>query len=239
MKWGRKGGGGKRTGWKHVGSAAGRVLLWFVGLSVAWVLFYRFVPPPITATMIGDWVDGRSIRKQWMSLARIDRNMPRAAIAAEDSRFCSHWGFDVEAIRAAAERNAAGRRLRGASTISQQTAKNVFLWQGRSWLRKGLEVWFTLLIETLWTKHRIMEVYLNVAETGIATYGANAGAQRYFRHDASRLSAREAARIAAVLPQPKKREGVNPGGYTLRYGNRIAARVKVVRRDGLDACLWK
>ena len=237
MKWGRSKSG--RRGMARIGRIAGLVLLWFVGLSVAWVLLYRFVPPPVTITMMGEWAQGRSITRRWVPLSRIDRNMPRAAIAAEDSRFCAHWGFDFEAIRAAAERKADGVRLRGGSTISQQTAKNVFLWQGRSWVRKGLEAWFTLLIEALWPKHRLMEVYLNVAETGIATYGVDEGARRYFGHGAGKLSRTEAGRIAAVLPQPKKRAGSSPAGFTRRYGNSIAARIGVVQRDRLDACLWR
>jgi len=228
----------RNKGWAYrVGWWIGRAIVFFVAGSVLWVLIYRFVPPPFTFTMAGDVVAGRSVTKDWMSLSQIDPDMARAAIAAEDSGFCSHNGFDAEAIRKAFERNAEGGRLRGGSTISQQTAKNAFLWQGRSWVRKGLEAWFTLLIELIWGKPRIMEVYLNLAETGIATYGVNAGAQRYFGHDASRLSATEAARIAAVLPLPKKRGAIAPTGYTRRYGNRIAARIGVVRRAGLDACL--
>ena len=147
--------------------------------------------------------------------------MVRAAIGAEDSKFCSHNGFDVEAIEDAMKRNASGGRIRGGSTISQQTAKNAFLWQGGGYFRKGLEAWFTLLIENLWPKRRIMEVYLNLAETGIGTYGVNAGSQRYFDHDASAMSRTEAARIAAVLPLPKKRGAVAPKGFTRRYGNSI------------------
>ena len=206
--------------------------------SVLWVAAYRFIAPPVTFTMIGDAVGGHGISKQWMPLAQIDPSMARAAIGAEDSRFCSHSGFDFEAIEAAYERNAKGKkRIRGGSTISQQTAKNVFLWQGGGYFRKGLEAWFTVLIEAIWGKARIMEVYLNVAETGIGTYGVNAGAKRYFGHDASRLSAQEAAQIAAVLPLPKKRAGTDPGGYTRRYGKAIAARIGAVRSDKLDSCL--
>jgi monofunctional biosynthetic peptidoglycan transglycosylase len=215
-----------------------RLLIGFVVISLLWVLLYRFVPPPFTFTMMGDVLAGRSVEKDWMPLSRIDPDMARAAIAAEDSKFCSHNGFDVDAIAAAAIRNAAGRGvIRGGSTISQQTAKNAFLWQGGGYVRKGLEAWFTLLIETLWDKRRILEVYLNIAETGIGTYGANAGSQRYFRHDASRLSGVEAARIAAVLPLPKRRAGAAPTGYTRRYGNSIVRRAGVVRREGLDRCL--
>jgi monofunctional biosynthetic peptidoglycan transglycosylase len=211
----------------------------FVLVSLLWVILYRFVPPPFTFTMTGDVLGGRSVSKDWMSLEAMDRDMVRAAIAAEDSKFCTHRGFDQDAIAAAMRRNARGGSvIRGGSTISQQTAKNAFLWQGGGYFRKGLEAWFTLLIENLWGKRRIMEVYLNVAETGIGTYGANAGAQRYFGHDASALSRTEAARIAAILPLPKKRGAIAPKGFTRRYGNSISARVGIVARDGLDACVY-
>ena len=207
-------------------------------LSILWVIILRFVPPPVTATMLGDLFAGRGLAKDWMSLNNMDRDMVRAAIGAEDSKFCAHNGFDIEAIEDAMKRNASGGRIRGGSTISQQTAKNVFLWQGGGYVRKGVEAYFTFLIENLWGKRRIMEVYLNVAETGIGTYGVNAGSQRYFGHDASAMSATEAARIAAILPLPKKRGAVAPKGFTRRYGNSIAARVGVVGRDGLDACVY-
>lgn len=214
-------------------------LLWFIAISVVWVLIYAVVPPPVTITML---TDGNGITKDWTGLSHIDRNMVRAAIAAEDGKFCSHDGFDREAIEQAIERNAKGKRKRGGSTISQQTAKNVFLWQGSGWtryVRKVPEVWFTFLIEKIWGKRRIMEVYLNVAETGLGTYGVEAGAQRYFKHGASKLTPQEAARIAAILPLPKKREAVSPSGFTRRYGNSIRARIGVVGRDGLDGCIYK
>lgn len=212
-----------------------KLIIGFVALSLLLVIIYRFVPVPYTATMA---MDENSVTKDWTPLSRIDRNMVSAVIAAEDSKFCTHDGFDVEAIEQAIEERAEGKRERGASTISQQTAKNVFLWQGGGFFRKGVEAWFTFLIENLWTKRRIMEVYLNVAETGIGTYGAEAGAQRYFNHSAARLSRDEASRIAAVLPSPKTRAAVSPSGWTARYGNLIEARIGVVRRDGLDACIY-
>jgi monofunctional glycosyltransferase len=174
-----------------------------------------------------------------MPVESIDRDMVRASIAAEDSKFCTHHGFDFEALEDAMKRNASGGRIRGGSTISQQTAKTTFLWNGGGYARKGVEVWFTFLIEHLWGKRRIMEVYLNNAETGIGTYGVNAGSERYYGHDASAMSPTEAARIAAVLPLPKKRGAVAPQGFTRRYGNTIAARIGVVGRDGLDACVYK
>jgi len=216
-----------------------KLILAFLIVSVLWVVAYRFVNPPITFTMIGDIVAGRGAHKDWMPIGLIDRDMVRAAIAAEDSKFCTHHGFDFEAIESAMQRNASGGRIRGGSTISQQTAKNAFLWQNGGYFRKGLEAWFTFLIEHLWGKQRIMEVYLNLAETGIGTYGVNAGSERYFGHDASAMSALEAARIAAVLPLPKERGAVAPKGFTRRYGNTIAARVGLVARDGLDACVYR
>jgi monofunctional biosynthetic peptidoglycan transglycosylase len=218
-----------------------RILRWlvmaviaFVLISVVQVLFYRFIPVPVTLTML---FDANGITKDWTALSHIDRNMARAAIAGEDAKFCSHHGFDTAAIEKALAYNARGGRIRGGSTISQQTAKNVFLWQGGGFVRKGLEAWYTVLIETIWGKRRIMEVYLNVAETGIGTYGVNAGSMRYFKHDASRLSQREAAQIAAVLPLPKKRAAIDPRGYTRRYGNSITRRIDVVAGDRLDGCL--
>ncbi len=179
------------------------------------------------------------LTKDWESLSNIDRNMVRAVIAAEDSKFCEHSGFDAEAIAAAAANNAQGKRLRGGSTITQQTAKNVFLWQGGGYFRKGLEAYYAWLIENIWGKRRIMEVYLNVAETGIATYGAEAGAQRYFGHSAARLTPNEAARMAAALPLPKKREVKSPGGWLAGHGRTIERRMGVVARDGLDACVYE
>ncbi|KHL25276.1 peptidoglycan transglycosylase [Croceibacterium mercuriale] len=216
-----------------------RALVWlglgFIGLSLAAVIVFRFVPVPVTLTML---MDDNGITKDWEPLSRIDRTMVGAVIAGEDAKFCTHDGFDREAIEQAFRRNMAGERLRGGSTISQQTAKNVFLWQGGGYFRKGLEAWFTVLIEQLWGKRRIMEVYLNVAETGIGTYGVAAGAERYYHHSAARLSASEAARMAAVLPLPKERAVVSPTGFTRRYGNSIRARLGIVRRDRLDSCIY-
>ncbi len=213
-----------------------RCILIFMVVSVGLVLAYKWLPVPVTATML---TDPNGITKDWTPLSRIDRNMVAAAIGAEDGKFCSHNGFDAKAIEKAIERNARGGRIRGGSTISQQTAKNVFLWQDGGYLRKALEAWFTVLIESVWGKRRIMEVYLNVAETGIGTYGVEAGAQRYFHHSAAHLTRSEAARMAAVLPLPKKRAVVSPNGFTRHYGNMIAGRVGVVGRDDLDACVYE
>ncbi|PQM27935.1 monofunctional biosynthetic peptidoglycan transglycosylase [Sphingopyxis lindanitolerans] len=235
----RKSGAGSKFTIGRLWKSAAKLLIGFILFSVLWVLLYALVPPPVTITML---TDGNGITKDWTGLSHIDRNMVRAVIAAEDGKFCAHDGFDREAIEQAIERNAKGKRIRGGSTISQQTAKNVFLWQGSGWtryIRKVPEVWFTFLIEKIWGKRRIMEVYLNVAETGLGTYGVEAGARRYFNHGASKLTPQEAARIAAILPLPKKREAVSPSGFTRRYGNSIRARIGVVGRDGLDGCVYK
>ncbi len=217
-----------------------KFLVWFFGISLALIVLFKFVPVPITATMV---MDENSVTKDWESLDNIDPNLVAAVIAAEDSKFCSHNGFDTEAIEKALEynersRKEGGGRIRGGSTITQQTAKNVFLWQGGGYFRKGLEAYFAFAIEKIWGKRRIMEVYLNVAETGIGTYGAEAGAQRYFGKSAARLSPIEAARMAAALPLPKKRAVVSPSGWLARHGNTIRSRIGVVQRDGLSACVY-
>ena len=182
-----------------------KALVGFLGLSLGLVLLFKFLPVPVTATML---MDENGITKDWTSLSNIDRSMVRAVIAAEDGKFCLHEGFDREAIEKAIESNRQGGRIRGGSTISQQTAKNVFLWQGGGYVRKGFEAWFTVLIEQIWGKRRIMEVYLNVAETGIGTYGAEAGAQRYFAKSAANLSQLEAARMAAALHRAVRRRAL-------------------------------
>ncbi|WP_017663843.1 monofunctional biosynthetic peptidoglycan transglycosylase [Porphyrobacter sp. AAP82] len=212
-----------------------RAIAAFIALTLVLVVAFKWLPVPVTATMI---MDGNGITKDWESLDNIDRNLVSAVIASEDQRFCSHSGFDTEAIEQAMRANMEGGKIRGGSSISQQTAKNVFLWQGGGYFRKGMEAWFTFWIELVWGKRRIMEVYLNVAETGIGTYGAEAGAQRYFGHSAARLSRDEASRMAAALPSPKKRSVKGPGGWLARHGNRIERRIGVVRRDGLDACVY-
>lgn len=219
-----------RAGWW-----IGRAIIAFLVLSVGLTVLYKFVPVPVTATML---MDPNGFTKDWTSLDEIDRNMVDAAIAGEDAKFCLHSGFDEDAILTAWRRNQQGGRIRGGSTISQQTAKNVFLWQGGGYFRKGLEAWFTVLIETIWGKRRIMEVYLNVAETGIGTYGVEAGAQRYYNKGARHLSRIEAARIAAAFPQPKVRAVTGATGFTRRHGNAIAARVNTVRAD-YDTCVYR
>ncbi|PZU48153.1 MAG: monofunctional biosynthetic peptidoglycan transglycosylase [Sphingomonas sp.] len=215
-----------------------KLFVWAVTLSLVWVVAYRWIDPPTTSLMIRDHFNDVKVYREWVGLNEMSRHIPRAVIAAEDSRFCEHNGFDIEAIEKAMERNKQGKKLRGGSTISQQTAKNAFLWSGRTWVRKGLEAWFTVLIEFIWGKPRIMEVYLNIAEYGRGVYGVQAASIHYFNKPASKLSRVEAARLAAILPQPIKRDAASPGRYTKRYANRIAGRTRVVANEGLDACVW-
>jgi monofunctional biosynthetic peptidoglycan transglycosylase len=205
--------------------------------SLMWVLAYRFVDPPATFLMLRDRWRGTPVDYRPIDLAAMGRHLPRAVIGAEDAHFCYHHGFDLEAMEQAWKRNASGGRLRGGSTISQQTAKNAFLWPGRTLLRKGIEAWFTLWIELLWGKPRIMEAYLNIVELGRGIYGVEAAARHYFGKPAAGLSRTEAARIAAILPQPVKRDAGSPGRYTRRYASRIEKRARVVANEGIDACL--
>lgn len=206
----------------------------------AFVLLYRFIPPPITLLMVERLAQGQGFDRRWRPISRIAPTMVEAAIASEDSRFCLHHGFDLHAIDRALEHDARrGARLRGGSTISQQTAKNVFLWPGRSWVRKGLEAWFTVLTEALWGKRRIMEVYLNTVEMGPGVYGVEAAAQRYFHTSAARLSVGEASRLAAVLPRPLKWSAADPGPYVRARTGRIDARQATVRVDGLAGCVLR
>jgi monofunctional glycosyltransferase len=221
-----------------------RVLRWLIALivllfllSLLWVFAYRYIDPPTTSLMLRDTLEGHSVAYSWRDLDAIDPNMPRAVITAEDRDFCAHNGFDMKAIQSALESNREGGRLRGGSTVSQQTAKNAFLWAERSWVRKGLEAYFTFLIERIWGKRRIMEVYLNLAETGINTYGVEEGAKRYFGHSADELTRREAGQIAAVLPSPQKRSGKNPRGSVRRYARNIERWIRVVKDEKLDSCL--
>ena len=169
-----------------------------------YIVLLRFVNPPITTTQLSRWMSGDGLVRDYVSWDDISPNMKLAVIASEDQMFPFHDGFDWKSIQEAAERNQKSRRIRGASTISQQVAKNVFLWQGRSWFRKGLEVYFTFMIENVWGKQRILEVYLNVAEMGKGLFGAEAAAQKYFRKPASKLTREEAAMIAASLPNPRR-----------------------------------
>lgn len=203
---------------------------------LAGVLIHAVVPPPITLLMVQRLFEGEGLHVRWRSLERISPDLIDAVIAAEDARFCEHNGFDLEAIQDAMEDNADGGRVRGGSTISQQTAKNVFLWPGRSWIRKGLEAGYTVLIETFWSKRRIMEVYLNVAEMGPGVYGAEAAARYWFDKSASELTRSEAAHLAAILPNPREYRAAGSGPYVRRRARSIQANMSEVRAQGLSDC---
>ena len=206
-------------------------------LPIGGVLTFAVLPPPTTILMIQQALAGQGLDYRWRGLNDISPNLVYAAIAAEDARFCSHQGFDVEAIQKALETNAEGGKVRGGSTISQQTAKNVFLWPGRDWVRKGLEAGYTGLIETVWSKRRIMEVYLNVAEMAPGVYGAEAGARHWFGVSARDLTAQQAARLAAILPSPRRYQAAEPGPYVRRRAARVLANARIVRNQGLAACV--
>jgi monofunctional biosynthetic peptidoglycan transglycosylase len=202
------------------------------------VVLYRFVPPPMTILMIERLFEGRGFDHRWVPLSQMSPALPRAAIAAEDARYCQHHGFDFTAIEKAIrhdERRPA--RLRGGSTISQQTAKNVFLWPDRSWVRKGFEAYFTVLIEAFWGKPRIMEVYLNTVEMGPGVYGVEAAAQRYFHVGARNVTPVQAARLIAILPSPLKWQVADPGAYVRRRTGKIGRGAGAVEREGSADCI--
>jgi monofunctional glycosyltransferase len=216
-----------------------RMLAWlvllFVLISVLSVALLRWINPPFSAFMaeqrIEAWVTHDRdyvFRHTWVDLARISPNLPLAVVASEDQKFPEHWGFDVEAIEKAYQLNQHSHRVRGASTISQQVAKNLYLWSGRSYLRKGLEAYFTLLIEGFWPKRRILEIYLNIAEFGNGTYGAEAAAERFFHCPASRLSRSDAAILAAVLPSPERYSAAAPSRYVLERRDWILGQMQAL-----------
>ncbi|MEX0924131.1 MAG: monofunctional biosynthetic peptidoglycan transglycosylase [Rhodovibrionaceae bacterium] len=206
-----------------------KILFWgfavVVLLPLACTLILRVVPPLGTPLMVLRLFEGEGLSKDWEPLEDISPHLPLAIVAAEDNRFCEHRGFDVEAIREALAEARQGGRVRGASTISMQTAKNVFLWGGRNYLRKGLEAYLTLYIETLWPKRRIIEMYMNVAEWAPGVYGAEAAARHHFGKSAAELTAREAALLAAVLPNPREWSAGKPGNYVAGRASTIQRRV--------------
>ena len=208
--------------------------LWFLGLSVLTVIIFRFVPVFYTPLMIIRAFEHNEAGKdmvcshQWVPLEDISINLPKAVVASEDGLFLKHNGFDFTAINKAFNNNLKGKKLKGGSTISQQTAKNVFLWQGRSYVRKGLEAYFTVLIELLWGKERIMEVYLNSIEMGDGVYGAEAASKHWFHKSAKNLTKYEAASIAAILPNPRKYKATNSSTYVERRKNKTLRVMKSV-----------
>ncbi|KAM3107444.1 monofunctional biosynthetic peptidoglycan transglycosylase [Phormidesmis sp. 146-33] len=217
-----------RIGLKWLGRGLGAI----AGFYAALVLLFSFVPPPINLYQLGEaWRLG-GIEKDWVSWEEIAPVMGRSAVAAEDANFCNHWGFDMAAIRQAIEEGS----NRGASTISQQVTKNVFLWHGRSWVRKAMEAVLTPVVELAWSKERILEVYLNVAEFDEGVFGIQAAAQHHFGVDAKDLSALQAARLAAVLPDPKGRSASKPSSFVKSRTRSIIAGAETIAVDGRSAC---
>ncbi|GAB3955056.1 monofunctional biosynthetic peptidoglycan transglycosylase [Spirosoma harenae] len=207
-----------------------KAFLWIFFGSLAYVIALKYVPVYVTPLMVSRWIDSTGddthVHKKWRSYDDISKEVALAVVSSEDQAFPTHWGFDFDEIQDAIKENQTRKRARGASTISQQVAKNVFLWNGHSYIRKGLEVYFTMLIELIWGKKRILEVYLNVAETGPMTFGVEAASERYYGHPAKELSRNEAARIAAVLPNPIQFSVANPSNYTLRRTRQIARQMR-------------
>ena len=212
-----------------------KILLWFFGLSIFLVVVFKFLPVPFTPLMIIRAIENNAAGSEnhfshdWEPLENISINLQKSVIASEDGTFLKHNGFDFTAMQKAYKSNERGRRIKGGSTISQQTAKNVFLWQGRSYLRKGLEAYFTVLIEAIWGKKRIIEVYLNSIEMGDGVYGAQAAAEYWYRKDAAILTPQQAAGIAAILPNPRKYKATSSSSY---INNRKAKIVRVMRHVG-------
>jgi monofunctional biosynthetic peptidoglycan transglycosylase len=223
---------------RRIRTALALVALLALVVPLTSVIVHRFVPTPATFLAMERVVQGQGYTRIWRSLDQISPNLVYAVIASEDDRFCSHHGFDWEGIRKAMQYNANHKnRVHGGSTISQQTAKNVFLWPGRGFIRKGIEAYYTILIEGVWGKRRIMEVYLNQIEWAPGVYGAQAASQYWFHVDAKALSTAQAARLAAILPRPLKWKAAGGSGFVRRQSGRILPRLGTVRSDSLADCV--
>ena len=228
-------GNAKISFWTKLKSFVFKTLLWFFGISVFLVILFKFVPVPFTPLMIIRSIEQKLAGKEmtcshdWISIDEMSKNFPKAVLASEDGNFIKHNGFDFKAMQKAFKNNNRGRKLKGGSTISQQTAKNVFLWQGRSYVRKGFEAYFTFLIELVWGKKRIMEVYLNSIEMGDGVYGVQAASQHWYGKNAADVTQIQAAGIAAILPNPRKYKASNSSNY---INLRKAKIVRVMRRVG-------
>lgn len=218
-----------------------KIILWFFIISIGLVILFKWVPVPFTYTMISRSVSqlahGEKVvwQRDWVRLEKISPYLPQAVMASEDNLFPKHYGFSINALKKAYEANKKGKKLRGGSTISQQTAKNVFLWQGRNYVRKGLEAYFTVLIEIFWSKKRIMEVYLNSIEMGNGIYGAEAASQYWYHKSAKNLTPREAAGIAAILPNPRKFKASNSSAYIERRKTKIQDLMRKIGPIDYDA----
>lgn len=224
-----------KTFWATAKKFALKLFLWFNIVSVFLVLVFKFVPVPFTPLMAVRALEHKQAGKEmvcsheWVPIEEISINLQKAVIASEDGQFLNHNGFDFTAMKKAFSNNQKGKKLKGGSTISQQTAKNVFLWQGRSYIRKGLEAYYTLLIEVIWGKERIMEVYLNSIEMGDGVYGAQAASKHWFHKSAANLTKQDAASIAAILPSPRRYKAVNSSAYVNKRKNKT---IRVMRQIG-------
>jgi monofunctional glycosyltransferase len=224
----------KTSVFSYLKKLALKVIYYFLIISIGSVVVFKFVPIPVTWTMVdqkfGSIIDGEDseIYYSWRSYDNISKELPLAVVAAEDQLFPDHFGFDFKHMQIAFKNNLKGKKIKGASTISQQVAKNVFLWQNRSYIRKALEVYFTFLIEVIWGKQRILEVYVNVAEMGKNTFGAEAAAERYFGVSAKNLNREQAAKLAAILPSPRKWSVTNPGPYVTRRVPKITRQMRAL-----------
>lgn len=225
----------KRTFFQKLKTFVWKAMIWFFGLSILSVIVFKWVPIPMTPLMMTRAIDNKLEGKDmicshdWVPMEAISVNLQKAVIASEDGNFLKHNGFDFVAMQKAFKNNNKGRKLKGGSTISQQTAKNVFLWQGRSYVRKGLEAYFTVLIELIWGKERIMEVYLNSIEMGDGVYGAQAASEHWYQKDAANLTPIQAASIAAILPSPRRYKATNSGPHVNRRKDKI---VRIMRHVG-------
>ena len=222
----------RQRGWKRIRRMLRRGLVWGVSLTIFAVLIYIVINPPMTWTMYSEKQRLGRLDKEWVPIEEVAPVMLRSVVAAEDANFCQHWGFDIKAIRAAL----ADGSGRGASTLSQQTVKNVYLWQGRSWGRKALEALLTPLVEIAWSKRRILEVYLNVAEFDEGVFGVEAAARHYFKVGPEKLTSAQAAQLAAVLPSPKTYSASRPGKKLRARAVRIRDGAETIRRDGRAGC---
>ena len=206
-----------------------KVILYLFVAHLVYIVVLKWINPPFTITQVQQGFEQGKFKRDYISYDEMGRNIKLAVIGSEDQKFPVHNGFDMDGIQEAIEKNKEGKKLRGGSTISQQVAKNVFLWQGRSWLRKGLEVYFTFMIEKIWGKERILEMYLNTSEMGIGVFGVEAASEYYFNKPAKDLTKNEAARIAAALPLPRKYNVNPPSSFISRRANHIERQMRNIQ----------
>ncbi len=222
-----------RRFWRRVFQIVFKILIIAVTVCALFVLLFRFVNPPINIYIASEWYRLGAVKRDWTRIENFPDYVPRSVVAAEDANFCLHSGFDFKQIQSALSGKG---KLRGASTLSQQTSKNVFLWQGRSWVRKGLEAGFTVMVELLWPKQRIVEVYLNIAEFDEGVFGMAAAGRHYFGVEPEKITRLQAARLAAILPNPKNRSASRPSGAVRKRTSQILSGEETIAADGRAKC---